>query len=454
MAYTERFVTDAASGGDGNDNLGLALSSATYDHTGGTVERMVTLAGAFSGYTWVAGDLIYITGAPAGGVADNTLYEIASRVGDNDIGLVAHAGLTADSTADLDSSAGPWTLAEAMAAAVAGDRVNVQSDSGYSTAADVYDNEGTSASVICWRGYNLLIGDLENSGWNADGSLNVTNYPVITCTGTQSHGANANKYNLFQNLVYVGSVNSRLFGSTAVDKVFVVECKFTNTANHASARATQFDNGCTFTNCDFACTGASHNFVTQLDNSALYYDCRFTGTETSEILCSIDTGSVYNCVFIGPGIGISHLSAISQGSGICGNTFYNLTTAIEAPDVIPSTLMLLANNHCTDCTNYIVSLHSASADMAVMEVNNRTRDNGTARTGIGNGCVIGEVTTDTGDKDTDYTDADNDDMTLIDGAPGVETGLRQHRDIGGLQRAAGSGGGLLVNPGTSGGMQG
>ena len=123
MAYTERFVTDAASGGDGNANLGLALSSATYDHTGnGEGERHLSSTGAFSGYSFVAGDLLFITGAPAGGIVDDTLYEIASRVDDDAILLTATGNLTADSTADVDSSAGPWTLAEWLTNGTAGDR--------------------------------------------------------------------------------------------------------------------------------------------------------------------------------------------------------------------------------------------------------------------------------------------------------------------------------------------
>ena len=55
----------------------------------------------------------------------------------------------------------------------------------------------------------------------------------------------------------------------------------------------------------------------------------------------------------------------------------------------------------------------------------------------------GGVTTDTGGPETDYTDAANDDYTLIAGAPGVGTGLWLKNDIGAYaNRAAAAAGGV------------
>lgn len=84
------------------DAVGLGLSNATYDHTGGAAERLLTSTGDFASYTFTAGDQIYLSGA-AGGVAEG-LYEIASRESDDAIALSANPGLTADSTSDVDSA--------------------------------------------------------------------------------------------------------------------------------------------------------------------------------------------------------------------------------------------------------------------------------------------------------------------------------------------------------------
>ena len=55
MAFVEKFVTDGASGGDGDDNLGLALSNATYDHSGGASERLGAAAASAAAGSPAAG---------------------------------------------------------------------------------------------------------------------------------------------------------------------------------------------------------------------------------------------------------------------------------------------------------------------------------------------------------------------------------------------------------------
>jgi len=100
--------TDTTSGNaPGKDPLGCNLSNATYDHTGGASgERQLTAASGTPFSSVQAADLIYLNNA-AGGVADG-LYEVASVPSSTVILLTADSGLTADSTADVDSSAGPW----------------------------------------------------------------------------------------------------------------------------------------------------------------------------------------------------------------------------------------------------------------------------------------------------------------------------------------------------------
>ena len=460
MAYTERFVTDAASGGDGNDNLGLALVNATYDHTGnGEGERHLSLAGAFSGYTFVAGDKIYLENA-VGGITVPALYEIASRVDDDAILLVADAGLTADSTTDVDSSAGPWTLAESLTNAVAGDRVNVQSDSGYALGADAVTNSGTFSQLICFRGYNSTIGDLEGSGWNADGSLVTTNFPIITLSGNLSIGASGNHFVLFQNIVFTGSVSGDLVGDTSADHWGALECSFTNTANSASASAVHGDNGVRLVNCDCECTGAAHDAVVDCDNNAVIHGCRILGLDAGVAILRIDSGVVLDSLLrgtSGAGIGILRTAVVgagSAGSVIVGNTFYDLETAIQLPNTAPTGTLFVANNQATDCGEWINNLYSGTANLAIIEVNNRTRDNTTPRTGVGDGANVGEVTTDTGGIETDYVDAGSNNFRLISAAPGKAIGVRNYADAGAYQREEAGGGGLLVHPGTSGGARG
>lgn len=79
-----------------SEDIGVALATATYDHTGGAAERLITKASAFANYTYTAGDVIKITAA-TGGVEVGT-YLVGSRESDNTITLAADPRLTADAT--------------------------------------------------------------------------------------------------------------------------------------------------------------------------------------------------------------------------------------------------------------------------------------------------------------------------------------------------------------------
>jgi hypothetical protein len=98
-------------GSDSNDGLdmaGFGLSNATFDFTGnGEGELHLSLSSAFTSYTFQAGDTVHLQNA-AGGVTVPALYEIASKVDNDAILLVADSGLTSDSTSDVDSSSGPY----------------------------------------------------------------------------------------------------------------------------------------------------------------------------------------------------------------------------------------------------------------------------------------------------------------------------------------------------------
>lgn len=446
MAYTERFVTDAASGGDGNDNLGITLVNATYDHTGnGEGERHLSVSAGFSSYTFTTGDEIYLLNA-AGGIVVPALYVIASKVDNDAILLSANSDLTADSTADVDSSAGPWTLAESLTNAVAADSVNIQSDSGYSLGADTVSNAGTISDLIRFRGYNLVRGDLEGQGYNSDGSLNTTNFPDITLTGALT----PNAYVIFEAIDFTAALSGEMIVSSSLDNWGVVQCRMVNTQNNSLAACIRFDINCYTINSDFECSGAAHSYLINADVLFRVIGCRFKLVAASACVKADNDGIIIGNVFIGnSGVGIG-ITCGSSSQVIGNNTFYNLNQGVTFPNAAMIIPPLLFNNHVTDCGEYINSLYSATADLVVLEFNNRTRDNTTPRTGVGDGINVDEITTDTGGIATDYTAAGSDDLTLISSAPGAAAAMRPFNDCGGLQRLgagvvrlAGMGGGLV-----------
>lgn len=317
----------------------------------------------------------------------------------------------------------PWTLAEGFSTAVAGDRVNILSDSGYSIGATTLGAAGTQADAIVYRGYNVAIGDLETLGRTSTGALDTTGFPVITTTGA----INPLAHTVFQNLSFTASINTLVVGSSLVDQFTMISCAVVNTANNSAAVAVQLDNDSNLTNSDFACTGAAHGSVVDGDINLFVKNCRVTGTDSTAACVANEGGNVEETVFLGPGIGIK-LVALGNARNIShtGNTFYALATAIQFPAVAfpaSSSPPMLINNHVTDCGKWLDNLYSGTSELYVIELFNRTRDNTTPRTGIGDGVLIGEVTTDGGGAETDFTNAGAGDFTLIAGAPGELAGM-------------------------------
>jgi hypothetical protein len=168
-----------AGANDGLDPIGFGLVNATYDHTGNAEgERHLSLTAAFTNYEHVPGDMIYLMNA-VGGVATG-LYTIASKVDADAILLASSAGLTADSTADVDSSSGPWSNAQnSFDALIAGEVLCVCRDQyigrGQSNPIEIDITAGTATAPITVRGVNARGG---NDGtlmrWYGDSLVTVT----------------------------------------------------------------------------------------------------------------------------------------------------------------------------------------------------------------------------------------------------------------------------------------
>lgn len=317
------------------------------------------------------------------------------------------------------TSGDPWTLAEALTSAVAGDRVNIQSGA-YSSGADSVSGAGSLTQLVIFRGYNSSIGDLDDQGRSTDGSLDTTNFPVITMTGLLA----PSRHCVLQNLSFTGAITTTgIIYTTSVDNVTMISCKVVNTGNGYAIR---LDNYAQLIQCDFDCTAATHSIVVDIDSRSTLVDCRIHGTVASGVLLALDDGFIDSCVFYAnsTSIGIQHHAQFGSSRLIKNCTFYGLGTAITFPDsATHSTVPILINNHITDNTTYVNNLYSATSTWCLIEVNNRTRDNTTARTGIGDGVVCAEVTTDTGGASTDYEDATTGDFRLISAAPGIDAGI-------------------------------
>jgi hypothetical protein len=141
--------------------------------------------------------------------------------------------VTADSDGGDGSSGNPWTLAEAIAGATAGDRVNVKAGTyANTTTSRDFAVDGTATAPIWWRGYKTTIGDQDAVATASAG----TDIPLITFSTGQLIVSGAN--NIFSNIA-VTSACVTTGGAFYITDVYVClyRLRIANSASNAAARA-------------------------------------------------------------------------------------------------------------------------------------------------------------------------------------------------------------------------
>jgi hypothetical protein len=342
------------------------------------------------------------------------------------------------------SSSNPWTFAEAITHSLSntGQRYNIQSDAAYSIGATTFGACTFDAPNI-WRGYNSTIGDCDNLGRNADGTLNTTGMPEITLTGSWIVTA----YNVLQNLNITTSLNTTPIGDGTNDHWHMISCRVENTGSAGSGACVRGDNEHVFTNCDFVLSGSAHSYAYNGDSSITFYGCRFEITANADCLQANSNCQVLNCVFLKRGslggTAINGDTAITANVFIIGCTFYNLEYAYISISTHTVAGIWFIRNHITDCTQWI----SNTTNIACYDIQNRIRDN-TSPPATVELITVGAITTDTGGASTDYNNTATGDLHLITTAAGYNAGW-DGSDIGGLQTdpPAGGGGGSALHLG-------
>jgi hypothetical protein len=359
-----------------------------------------------------------------------------------------------------DGSIGdPWTLLEAMAGAAAGDRVNIEDDgTAYALGATlVPDNPGTVAQPIILRGYKTDIGDGDQgrTGADSNGPLGTTNMPEI---GQGANQINTQPYVIWEALNFTGfsgTLAALDFAQGTIAGSGIKQCVVLPA--NALAEGVVFDAECFALDCDIAAGGASAAYAVSLKARCLVYGCRIdgnggaAGVEAAQGSVSVISNAIWNATR-----GINGDGGMAGTSVICRNTIYDCTDAIVLDNSAVTDLMYIIDNHITDCSGKMISNpYIGTAAHPLLISHNRTRDITSGNGDVADWPVFDAVTTDVGDKDTDYEDADADDFRLKSTAAGVAKGVLPPGNIGAYELpAGGGGGGLLVHPGMSGGMRG
>lgn len=413
---------------DGLDNIGAGLATATW------TEITKTLTQAGHGYTFAAGDVIYL--ATGTGLVTPGLYEVTSSTA-NTIVLAATSSLPGvgdandvaagdDGTGDWATSSGPWlTIDFAMNSVVASDKVWLRSTAAF-VESPAIDTAAGATTEIVFEGYATDLGDV--------GQITITGMLTDTIATSimycfkniifDANGANANavqlsSYNItWRNCVFKGATGN---GCSSGSVACFYECEFL----------------------DNALDGASVS-------SSLFLNCKFYRNGSAGIDCS--SGLIcYNCVFFSNGGHAIDGGAINDRALIVLNCTID-GDAKDTGDGVTSNAAfrgytVVMNTILYDCS---VGINSHYGDRDIL-VHNLLNSNTADYTGDSSG-QEGEVT----GAPNFVNEVAGADYTLDTGSPAIGAGSdysADEMDIGAIQKASAAGGGGLLIPNKRGNKQ-
>ena len=331
------------------------------------------------------------------------------------------------------TSGSPWTWAEMLTTAAAGDRVNVKQDGTYArtTNADAFTNNGTSTQPIIVRGYKTTIGDgYQGRGSGGKGTLDTSNMPVITYTTGRFNNSAKSNIVLESLNITASALDEDLLdlGGTSIVK----SCTITNNHSGTSAVGIKFggNNGAAI-DCDVTCSGASSLAGIYIIATGIrVVGCRLKCVGGAAALGAANRSAISDSILFASVDGFKGLTSMAAWEVTINDcTIYGCTTGVNLPSGTVTNIAVVTQCAITDCTTGI----SVGTDGPVITWGNRYRNNGadTATITDWHTGTNWNPTTGSGSHAVDFVDAPNGDFR-IQPASSLRKAAPGYKDIGAL----------------------
>ncbi len=389
-------------------------------------------------------------------VTDNDNIILADIVDDgtNDTGVTVNVGGTIDGLASMIASAA--ALADATTVNC---EVFIKGNETLATDLTLSAGGGTASTILHFLGVDsswvriVPTRVIASGGSIANQLLDTSIMPDITLNANVELHFDVN-YVHVDGLFVHGNTDTHLVGSSGADFQQYTNCAFDNASTGDNAKALRGDANTYVENCDLIASGASGD--TQCfngDGPSVVMNCRLIQS-SSDTLASLgiqsDQGFILNCLFdTVQGIAIKWIGTSNLIPQIVANcTFWECGVEVQYPNAAHTIPAVFSNNLSSGNDTAVID-NLAVNDRLFFGYYNRIIDFDTVK-------YPSDIVGDVGFQDitgagTDFVSTANKNFNLLATSPAKEASQIK-KDVGSHPSKDAASGGIIIHPGTTGGI--
>lgn len=274
-----------------------------------------------------------------------------------------------DGTTDTNSGAnGAWTLAEALAAVAAGQRVNVKAGTYANTTTNrTFATAGTTTQPIWWRGFKTTPGDMDGE----PSSIRAAGTDIPSWTWTTGALTFSGAHQIVTGLDILGARTAGAQLTISGANCLFDRTRCENTGTNAASAALSVTGASTVRRSWFKATSSATQVASSATGISLFLGNVFRGGGHG-MSFAVSNGShlLFNAFISNGGHGV-FMNGPTATILICGNSFYHPATDGIRWDTLPvSAPQFVLNNVFSGCGGYDLNNNTGANTNFVHRSNN------------------------------------------------------------------------------------